>query len=498
MKKCHVVLLFFIVCYCVLIAGSRLLPFIDLPMHLASAKIYANIGKTENSFSTFYSINPVIPNPNILHLLLCSKWQNIELANKIFYLLYIILLPLSTILFIKKLGGNIWFSLLCFIFLFNYSVGWGFTGYTLAIPLVLFFLYLLYGYILKPLFLKSALLIFLSLFIFFAHGLAAMYALSVFATTVLIMNWKKPKRIVSGLALMLPLALLISAWMISTKEDFGNNPFLPTVIDYYLNFFWGGLWERCAGLFYWDNYFLASGNMGKIVGVAFSVSVLLILLAGLLINKKSYQNQQSVKFLLVILGISLIWYFFLPHKHYFLFFYFRFSVYIFLLLITLVSLFAPRLSAHLKFAIIFLIFIHFGLWGNYFREFQKDSAEFTSDLFPNNQPNYRLAGLIFEPYYRGQPIFHHFPNYYILWKNGIAVTKIIDFYNVWIVDRKTDFDTLPHYNPWVGTNKYDGRFDNMELLLTKGTIPENGRDHFELYELVKQKGTWRLFKKKHQ
>ena len=498
MKKLHLVIITFLIFYSFLFLGSRLLPFIDLPMHLASAKIYSNFGKSGNSFSTFYTLKPIIPNPNVLHLLFCSKFKNIELANKLFYLFYALLLPLMTLLFIKKLGGNIWFSLLSFIFLFNYSVGWGFTGYTIAIPLTLFFFYNLYAYIINPSISKSALLILLSVFLFFTHALAAMYSLSIFVITVIILNWKKPRRMIIDFACMIPLIVLLSIWLLGLDEEaIARGPFFSTVINYYSSAFWGDLWERITGLFYWDNYFLAHGFTGKIIGLAFTVSVILILLFGILkkVNKFT-PNEKAIRFVLISLCLTAIWYFFLPHKHYFLYFYFRFSVYFFLLLIILASVLVPRLPLKLKSAIIFLVLIHLGLWGNYFWQFQKNNKAFTRDLFPDNKPHYRLAGLMFEPYFRGQPIYHHFPNYYILWKSGIAVTSITELLAGAIVDRNVDFDTLPHYNPWVGTDKYDGRFNNMELLLTRGAIPEKGRENFELYRMVKKKGKWRVFAKK--
>jgi len=118
----------FIILHIILICSLRIYPFIDLPNHLSEATILRYYNDGTNEFSKFYSIH-LFPKPNIFHMVFCSLkiFPSPEAGNTLFYSLYVLLLPLSILLVIKKIGGNPWFSLLAFPFIYNYNVSCGLT-----------------------------------------------------------------------------------------------------------------------------------------------------------------------------------------------------------------------------------------------------------------------------------------------------------------------------------------------------------------------------------
>ena len=122
----------------VAVSSSRLLPFIDLPNHLAAATIVRHYGEFGNEFSRYFRVD-LFPRPNVLHIVFCSLkiFPSVEAANRAWYIIYLLLLPFSTALLVRRLGGAAWVSALSLLMLYSYSVCWGFAGYTMAIPLIL-------------------------------------------------------------------------------------------------------------------------------------------------------------------------------------------------------------------------------------------------------------------------------------------------------------------------------------------------------------------------
>jgi hypothetical protein len=145
--------------------------------------------------------------------------------------------------------------------------------------------------------------------------------------------------------------------------------------------------------------------------------------------------------------------------------------------------------------VIAVVALHFGLWAGYFSDFKKESRSFTKNLFPVAAGQKKLAGLIYDFQFRGRPIYIHFPNYYITWKQGIASTCLID-YRFGTIRRKASKTALPSYRriEWVGKRQgYDGRFANMDLLLVRGEIPGPHRVYMKHFTLQRRSGKWSLY-----
>jgi hypothetical protein len=74
-------------------------PFVDLPFHLASSTVSRYYGQGNNEFQNYFYSNLFLK-PNGIHYLFTSLniFPTVEVANKIFYGIYVILFPLSVLL----------------------------------------------------------------------------------------------------------------------------------------------------------------------------------------------------------------------------------------------------------------------------------------------------------------------------------------------------------------------------------------------------------------
>src|SRR5688572_28561599 len=134
-------LLYFVILCAIVLFSVSLLPFIDLPYHLAEAAIYKYYDESGNIISQYYKPTPWYF-PNTFHTVFCSLFPTVELGNKVFHILCIALLHTFLFLIIRRLGGNPWYGLLGILFTFNYNVSFGFVGYAISIPAILIIFYL--------------------------------------------------------------------------------------------------------------------------------------------------------------------------------------------------------------------------------------------------------------------------------------------------------------------------------------------------------------------
>ena len=151
---------------------------------------------------------------------------------------------------------------------------------------------------------------------------------------------------------------------------------------------------------------------------------------------------------------------------------------------------------------------HLVLWTDYYRDFQKENELFTKDLFPQDSKDKKLAGLIYNVEFRGEPVYMHFPNYYTIWNQGIATSSILDYRFGTVVRRNVSIsrEVLPHYIEWIGLSvrKYNRKFalfnfkryENMDFVLVRGKIPEDPLKYFKDFKLGRKTGDWTLYEKK--
>jgi len=142
-------------------------------------------------------------------------------------------------------------------------------------------------------------------------------------------------------------------------------------------------------------------------------------------------------------------------------------------------------------AVIAVCIFHFLLCADFIRGFNEENKEFTEDIFPQEN-DAMLAGLMMSYRYRDMSAYLHFPNYYIIWKRGIAVTKIVD-YRFGAVRRRVPPDMLPPYNEWIGrTGRYDGRYNRIDYLLFRGNPGTDIMKQLTAFEPVRSLSPWTL------
>ncbi len=245
------------------VSSPRLLPFTDLPNHLAASTIVRHYGEFGNEFAKYFSVD-LFPKPNVLYLVFCSAkiFPSVETASRVWYFLYALLLPLSVLLLTRRLGGAMWTSVLSLLLLYSYPVIWGFTGYTMAIPLVLFSAWASAGMAMKPGARSAAASVLLLLLIFFAHALAAIFAIVLHLVFITFARNTRPHRKAANLLTVLPALTMLAAWWFYGRSFWVGRSTTEYLADYYSGDFFTSFADRWQILFL-DNYTVLGGTPGK-------------------------------------------------------------------------------------------------------------------------------------------------------------------------------------------------------------------------------------------
>ena len=371
--------------HAVLVLTMRLYPFIDMPNHLAAATICRHHGDASNLFSTYYSVDLFLK-PNVFHLLFCAMPMlgPVELANTLFLGLYTILLPLSVLLLMRKLGGNRWFSLLSFLLLYNYNVLWGFVGFAFAIPLVLFFFTAGISFIEKGRWKTGAIAAVLLVLLFFVHALAALFSLVLYIAYC-VLTRKPPVVILERCAAIAPAAVLVIIWWNMEGAAYRGQGLGEYLDSYYSQVFLATYADR-LGIFHQDNSHLFVRGKGTAAGLLFSLCVIVPVMVAAM-QRRAQKRPKHIKGLrpaLILFITSLACVLVLPQdlpNQAVL--YQRFSVILLLSLILLGGcLFQASLRRTLLIGICAVCAVDFALWADYFRDFNKRNSTFTPELLP--------------------------------------------------------------------------------------------------------------------
>ncbi len=452
-----------LVAYVLLVAGQRLYPFVDLPFHLAEAVIF-KLSETP-VFSKFYAVREGI-DPNSFHYLFCSLFENVETGNRYYYMVYAAVLPLVTCLVIFQQGGNWKFSFLSFLFIFNYNVTFGFAGFTLAIPFVLLTFYLLCS---KRNWAEIALVLVL-IALFYIHVLALLFSLFL-TVAIRIVQAENISGFFKRIWVVIPVLILFFIWQ---THAFGNEEStLAFLMDYYLNSYWQEFYLR-SKIFIYDNFVLAEG----LPGILFALLVCFTVFLPIAINFSKYRFSISRIFAfakqhkesMVFVGVCVICCFFLPNE---LpgqgILYQRFSVLLFLSIIIAGSLlYKDSIAKFWQVGALLVVLMHGALWYNYLSAFNRENESFNPSLFKKIPEGAPMGSVIIDYKYNGRPVYIHFSNYHIVWSQGIATTKVID-YRFGSIKRIASKETLPEYQEWSGTaGLIPEEYKNLKYLLIKG------------------------------
>lgn len=479
-----------------LMAAPRLYPFIDLPGHLAAATIVREGGEASNEFDAYFTVR-AFPAPNVFHLLFCGSrvFPTAEAGNRFLYSIYAVLLPLSVLLFIRRLGGNEWYALLSFIFVPNYSVMWGFAGFTVAIPFVLLFALVLFAHDDRPSARTRWGLASFLVLIFTMHALAALFTLLIY---LLHLAWRHRAVSASSLgdaALALPVLILFAGWW-ATRIP-GDFPSIAGYIcGYYAGEYARSLRSRGMLLFL-DNYHLYGGAKGYVVAAGFALAAIVPVVSRLGTHVRNFRDslasrRQGPIYALVLAsflgclilpeGIPGQWSVWM-----------RYTVFACLSLVILASTVRwRRLTAVKAAAIAGVCLVHVAIWSGYVTDFQRENRSFDTSLFPEPTTGSILSGLMLDADYRGAPTYMHFQNYYIVWKQGIATTSIVD-YQFGSVRRRVGESVLPNNDicdvlDGVPSQKYQ----RADYILARGNVSDEPLPGLDGFRPVRAQGQWSL------
>jgi len=469
-----------------------ILPFIDLPFHLAESVVLKNFNNQDLLFCKFFTI-PTLIKSNSLYVYFCSLniFPNVEFGNKIFYSVYIFLFPVSVFTLIRTLKGNTLFSLLSFFFLINHNVHWGFVSYMISVPVIFFTFSSFYQYFNQNKLRYSYFIWILFIATFTLHFQMAIFSILIFITLAIVYQRRKLKQIIINAASIIPvLLIMIYAYLIDSSDN--TTSLFSYMLDYYKSSYFGTLLERINVLFVVDNYFILRGVIGAVYSVLITIPIILFFVYLLFNSKiKSIIKNPKQTFVFILLIITFSCFLFLPDNipgQNIIFE--RYTVLIFLLIITLISIFktSEKVLKYFQYLIPLLVLVHSLIIIDYMLDFKKSTTDFNKELFPNSA-NSKLAGVILDNDFRGIKLYAHFPMYYTVWKNGIT-TGLID-YRFGLIKRNVSRDTLPQYIEWSEKQiNYDEYYKPVDYLLVKS----KEELIFNNFIPDKESGRWKLYK----
>jgi hypothetical protein len=496
------VIALFLLANAIVIFSASLLPFQDLPNHLAEATIFKLNMQTNDFINSYYTAVPWYF-PNTFHPVFCSLFPDVEFGNKVFYFMYTVLLLTSMYLIIKELKGNLWYSLITILFIYNYNVTFGFSGFTIAIPTLLLFFYLLLVDARNDKPVNKIWASIMLVLLFLMHAQVALLALVLYGLMMLYRYWGNFKTlIIRSVLIPLPVILMVFIWWSkrATEKEESTFAFLK---DYYTTKYFQTLWERLR-IIVFDNFQLREGATGLVIaGLLFSLVFLPLIYFRVWRRKDDANKFKRKEFIypMIFLFTVVCCYLFLPNSlpgQSPL--YERFTTIVILCCIIAGSVLLRDVQTKsLKYYVLAAAILSSALWFEYIYAFNRENSAFRAELFNGLKRNERVGGLIYDNSFRGRMLYLHFPSYYIVWNKGLAASMIID-YRFGVVRRTEKGERIPVFNEWIG-NVYreEPHYDTLleyQLVRGKASVPQD-RNLNNFYS-VKQAGEWFLFKNKKQ
>lgn len=474
-------------------------PFTDLPNHLAEATILRALALDGQSSFPLYSLHPDIQIiPNISHAVFCALFADVELGNRIWYSLYMLLLVAVVLSLIRLVKGDPWFGLLAIPLIFNFNTMWGFAGFTLAVPLLLAVFLFNYDCILAWRAWKAPLLGLAFLFLYYTHVQAMMLVAPVCVLTIFLLSRVSLiQRVLYSLAFV-PAVLVFAAWRWMVPEFRPDEPWTSVLLDYYKSEYVTTIDDRLGHFLFGENLRLAPAALREPVALLYSLPILLAFLffihPG---NLKALVATRARRAMALLAGFVFLCYAFLPNeiagqKIIFQ----RLSVVLYIVLICWLSFITPpRWRLHGAVAAVVLSALFTGLWFQHFSSFDRWVSGLPWVL-KGQSGSKKLAAIIGEELFRTAPSIIHYNNYHIVWNKGTATTRAID-YPAGIVREKASDEDLPRYVEWIrdggSFEELMERYSRMDLLLIHGERQITAVSAAGGWSLLRMRNRWALF-----
>lgn len=487
-------ILIFLLINAILLGLVPFLPFIDLPNHLAEATIYKYVGESGNVLNAYYTPTPSYF-PNTFHTVFCSLFPSVEFGNKVFHIVCFVLMQGSLFLVIRHLKGNPWYGMLGILLTYNYNVTYGFVGFAISLPVLVFLFYVTLLDIDRDKFLLKISIALILVLLFLMHAQNALLGLAVYGIMMLYHYRRTFQKILwHGLLIPLPLLLMIFTWWF-TRDQEKEESTLAYLKDYYTSGYFENFLIRFR-LVVFDNFQLQEGIPGVIIASLFFACIIFPAIWSKPWKKNTSLETMSPQtvYASIFFLTTIVCYLILPDKlpgQTPLFQ--RLCTIVTLSFIILASIWLKDVNAPwLKYFVIAATFVYTLFWVEYIYSFNRENGKFNKEFFAGIDNRLRLAGLVYDAEYRGRKVYIHYPNYFIVWKKGIAASKIID-YRFGVV-RRVATAALPFYHEWIADEyRYEPTYGQLDLLMVKGKAPVVEDLNLRGFRLIKQSGQWKLY-----
>ena len=477
-------------------------PFTDLPNHIAEAVILKYAAHSSSPLADYFSLRVGPAQPTIAHMILAACFPNPEMGMRLLYMIYVIAVPLLMAVLARRCDGDHVLAILSVLTLWNYNCLWGFTGFTLAIPMLVVYLLAHVRFAENRLWRNGLLLAGALCLVYWFQVLA--FALAA-ACYVLFEGWllmkSRPRRLSLGPLLPLLPGLLLLAWWRFAGEEFGGEHLGDFLRQYYVTQFPQSFAARWLRLLVNDGRGLAAGTLGACVASAGAFLLIGLPLAGLWLARHRHTPLTPARVAtLSITFASLAFYFFLPgHLPGENYIYQRFSA-LFLLGLAGVATWAtpPEVGRFARKLALSAASVYALLWFQFFWGFRAEDREFCT--FMPRTPEMAQAtigALVDDADYRGHPALIHYNNYQIIWNHAPAPTRLVG-YRFGAIRRGAIH--LPKYMEWVERAPSEqlmevvDRFAGLDYLMTHGDRPRALLGDNPDYALVKESAHWALYR----
>jgi len=472
------------------------LPFVDLPQHLNFVFILKNYHNPTLNYNRIYSLR-LFPMPTTFHLFFnyaLSFVFPLEISNKIYVTISILLFPLALWFLIKTLGGNEYSSLLGFLLSYNYNLFLGFMGINIGIAFVIFLIGFEIKYwreTSKTLYLLIIGILFLLLFL----CSSLIYIFSAFTYLLIILFSARSGDFFRKGFYSLSVLIIISLftflpWQIGQFRNGGSEllEYLRQPIS--LATIYSSLWEffRRLGI-------TTDETIVFIFKIIFVVSLLTIIY---LIQKIGIGLlfRDNYSFPTLLFSSSLLFYLFFPgmfnqkvavQESFALLLFLSFLLFLSLAL----SNFRYRLFTYFLILILGVTWISILLR---FILFDKETRP-VKKMILNLAEGKKMVGLFYQKRPKvdlfGNDVFIHFPCYYAIYKKGFCGFSFTDFRFSPIVKTKPSSSPIDEIDTWDSI--FPEGWEEFNYFLIAGEPRASDQVIIEKLRLIDRVGIWSLY-----
>jgi hypothetical protein len=379
-------------------------PMTDLPQHAAQINTILEYNNPATHYREYFRLNWFTPYLfGNLFILLFANFLPLLTSLKIVVSLSLLGLPLAASLINKENCGKPEWIWIIFPTAMGYAFYWGFINFIIAIPIVIFALYLTMRYLDSPSLKKKIGLILLLHLLFFSHGLLLVFTVGI-CSILIIFNSNSFKSRLNNLIPFMSVLPIVSIWFYSNLHQENQIREELFIGNYGLH--------RLLEIF--------SQIMGKAPEPEYILLGLPLYLIPILLGGKI---RKRIKYWIPFIFCLGIYFIFPLHIFGIGFLYPRFSIFLlpfFLLIIERKSKQNKKQQFYRVVSSLYIIGLLLMPLNNFF--IFKNENEGFKQIINELKPNKKMLSMVFErnSEYFQTPVYLHFPLWYQAEKDGIV------------------------------------------------------------------------------